>query len=151
MYFLKTDTVSGYLMTPVVTEALFYYHFSAHTTPTVLRNPLQHLLHFTQTSPMHAQTSFQSSLPKNDVPTYVWSYMHVTFLPLIYWIPNYFTLSLSRLTLCVKTVPLMSHTIIHTNALARFLTFSFQKGLKQISASTLTQSSRYRPFITNGF
>ena len=44
LYFLKTDNVSGYIMTPVITEALYDNHLSTYTTTTVMRHTIQHLL-----------------------------------------------------------------------------------------------------------
>ena len=80
LYFLKTNNIYGYLVTPVVTDALYDHQFSAHTPTIVLCHTIQHLLHFTHTSPLYAKTSFQNSLPKSDVPKYVQSYIHIKYL-----------------------------------------------------------------------
>ena len=104
----------------------------------VQRHALQHKLHVSHITPMYAQTYFQNSLLINGVPTYIWSYIHITPLSCIYWIPNFFPLSHTILTLSVWTLSFTEHASICTNKIARFFMFYFQKGLKKISAPTIT-------------
>ena len=68
-YFLKTNTVSGYLVTSVAKEVLRYHHLSACPMNVIQRHTLQHILLFAHTLPTYAQTSFRNSLSKNDAPT----------------------------------------------------------------------------------
>ena len=98
LYFVGTNNVSRYLVTPFFTEALYDYHLYTHPPNTVLRHTLQHLLKFTYLLPMYAEKSFQNSLPKNGIPTYVISYIHITSLSRISWIPDSFNLSHTCLT-----------------------------------------------------
>ena len=132
--FLNIYNVSRYFMTPVEKDSLYNNHFYAPHLTDVLRHTLQHILHFTHTSPTYAQTSFQNSLLKNDLPTNVLFYMHIVFLSHISLIPSSFNLSLACLILHFQTVSFTAHTIIQTHALAHFFTL----GSKKISASTLT-------------
>ena len=99
-----------------------------HHTISIQRHTLQDLPHFTHTSPIYTQTSFQNNHPKNDVPTSVQSYVHIAYLSCISLIPNSFTLSCACLTPRVQTVSFMAHASICTNIPARFFVFSFQKG-----------------------
>ena len=115
LYFLKDHNVSGYLVVLVVAEALYDNYFSSRTQNTALCHTLQHLLQFTHTSTTYAQTSFRNSLLTNDIPTYVWSYIHIPYVSCIYSIPNYFTLSISLLNLLVQTLSFMAHSSIRTN------------------------------------
>ena len=121
--FLKTDNVSEYIIPPVMTEALYDNNFSVRPPSSVLRHTLQHILHSTQPSPSYAQNSFRNSLPPNDIRTPVQSNIHITYLYRISWIPDYFTLSLTHLTLRVQKV----HASIHSCALAYIFTFLLQK------------------------
>ena len=73
LYFLKTNNVSGYIMTPIMMEALYDHHLSARTTTTVLRHIFHPILYFNQTSPTYTLNSFRNSLLQNDVPPYIQS------------------------------------------------------------------------------
>ena len=119
---MKTNNVSGYIMTPVITDAIYDHHFSARPRTKVIRHTLQQLTPFIHPPPTYAQTSFQTSLLPNDVPTSVQSYVHIAYLSQISCITNYFNLSLSRLTPCVETVLFTAHASIHTYILAHIFT-----------------------------
>ena len=147
MYFLKTNNIYGYIVTPVVTEVLYNHHFSSCPLTAILNHTLQHILHCNHISYMYAQTFFPNSLLTNDVPTYVQSYIHITYLSVISWIPNSFTIYLSQLSLHVQTVSFTSRNSICTDVLTRFFTFYFLKGLKQIYLSTHYYVSQYRTFF----
>ena len=147
--FLKTNNVSGYLMTTVVTEALYNHHFYARPETTILCHKFQHLLHFTHTPPNYAKNSFWKIILTYGVPTYIQSYIHIMSLSRSSRTTNSFAISLYRLTPHVKIASFTEHTSIHTFFLTCFFKFYFQKGLNQISASTLAQVLQYRPFIKN--
>ena len=104
--FLKTNNISGYIMTPLMTEAFCDNNLSSHPLTTVPCHTLQHLLHFTHPSHTYANNSFKKSLPKNDLPTSVQSSVHIASLSRIYWIPNPFTLSI-----CISISLTHTHTI----------------------------------------
>ena len=70
----KTCTVYGFLMTPVVTEALYNHHFSDCHLTKILRHTFQHLLYSMHTSPTYMQTSLWNCLMKKDV-----FYIHIMF------------------------------------------------------------------------
>ena len=93
LYFLNTNNVSGYIMTPVITSAFYDHHLSYHTLTAVLCHTLQHILHFTHPSPTYTQTSFINSLLKNDVPPFL-SNVNPTYQFLISCIKIFLTLSL---------------------------------------------------------
>ena len=103
------------------------HHFSARHPTTSQRHTLQHILHFNYTSHMYANKTFQNSLPKNNIPISVQSYVNIASLYQVYCIQISFTLSISRFTPHVKTVSFTAHSSIHTKSLARFFTFLFQK------------------------
>ena len=134
---------------PVIMETLYYHHLYALPPTTVLRHTLQHILNFNHTPPTYVNFSFQNSIMTNDVPTSVWYYTHIKSLSHISWTPNYFNLLISHLTLRANIVFLTAHAIVHTNTFTCLFTFYLKKGLKQISASTLTYVLRYNPFIIN--
>ena len=69
LYFLKTNNDSGYITTPVMTEEFYNNNFYACPPTNILRHIIQHVLHFTYTSPTYSQTSFIKILLNNDVPT----------------------------------------------------------------------------------
>ena len=75
--FMNTNNISGYIMTPVITEAFYNHHFSACPITTVLRHTLQHLLYFTHPPPTYAKKSFRNSLPQNDIHPSVRSNVHI--------------------------------------------------------------------------
>ena len=95
---------SGYIITPVVTYALYDHRFYSRSPIAILHHTLQHILHFTHTSHTYAQNSFQNCLPKNDLPTYVLFYMNITFLSHISWIPNSINLSIMINPACANSL-----------------------------------------------
>ena len=123
LYFLKTNNFSGYIMTRVITEAIYNHHFSARSLNIILLHTLKHLLHFTHPFLTYAQTSFRNSLSQNDVPKSVRSNVHITSFSCISCIPNSFTLSLKHLTTYVQTISLTANPVIITCTLARIFTF----------------------------
>ena len=135
IYFLKTNTVSGYLMTPVVKEALYDYYFYACPPNPIKLHTLQYIIHFTHTSPTYAWTSLQKSLPKNYAPTSVWSYINIESFSCIPLITNSITHYLSRLNQRVQKVSLMEHASIRTNVLASLFPFP-SKRVKKIWINT---------------
>ena len=78
LYFLNTNNVSGYIITPIITEEFCDHHLCSCTLTAVLCNTLQHILHFTQPPPTCMQTSFRKSLLQNEVPPFVQSNVHLT-------------------------------------------------------------------------
>ena len=107
---------------------------------------LQHLQHFTHTTPTYAQTFFQNCFPTNDISTYIQLSMHI--IPFVPHFLNYKFLQSISLTLKprVKIFFFMAHASILTNALACF----FMLGFNQKSTSALTHVLWYMPFIKNG-
>ena len=73
LYFLKTDNVSGYIITPIITDESYDNNLSACPPTTFLRHTLQHIFRFTQPSPTYAQTYFRNSLTQNYIPPSVQS------------------------------------------------------------------------------
>ena len=82
--------------------------------------------------PMHKLISKIFSRQMTYLYTFTFSYILRVF-SCISWIPNSFTLSLSRLTLRVQTLSLTSHTSIHTHASAYFFMLGFNIFLLQHS------------------
>ena len=96
MNFLKTYHVSGYLMNTVVTEALYDHYFSARNPTTVILHKLQHLLHFTHTSPICAETILQNCL-FDKWRTYIRSILHAYYI----FVPHFLNYNILHfLSLC---------------------------------------------------
>ena len=133
-----------------MTEALYDNNFSDRTPTTILRHTLQHLLHFTQPSPMYAQTSFRNSLTKNDVPPSVQS-KRKSYVLVLYFLHSEFLNYLS-----LMSNPTCPNNILHITSWYMYMrTYTYiyifvAKGLTQISKSALTHISLYRNFIPNG-
>ena len=93
----------------------------------------------------YTQTSFQTRLPTNYVHTYILFSMHIMFLPHISGIPNYFIFPHSYLNSHLQIFSFPIHASIFTHTLMSF----FVIGLTEISTTTLTHVSWYRPFLAN--
>ena len=147
--FLKTDNVSGYIIPPVMNEALYDNNFSVRPPSSVLRHTLQHILHSTQPSPSYAQTSFRNSLTQNDVPPSVQS-KRKSYVLVLYFLHYEFLNYLS-----LMSNPTFPNNILHITSWYtymrnyKYIYIFVPKGLTQISKSTLTHISLYRPFIPN--
>ena len=98
-----------------------------------------HTLQLYLQKPTYMPTLLLSHLWPNSVPTYILFSKHIPR------ITNSFTFSLSYLTPNVQIVSFLTYTRKFTHTLARFSTI----GLTQVSNSTLTQISWYRPFLVN--
>ena len=130
LYFINTNNIPEYILNPVMAKPLYDHHVSARTTITAIYQKLQNILQPPHPTPKYAQTSFRNSIPQNDVPTSVLSYININYLSHIFWIPHYFThfLTWSPLTPHVKTIYFTAHASIITWVLACIFTFLFQKG-----------------------
>ena len=80
IYFLKTITFYGYLMTPFSKEALYNHHLFARPLTTVIHQTIKHLLHFTHASQLYATSLLRNSLPTNNIPSYAQSYICTAYL-----------------------------------------------------------------------
>ena len=81
LYFLNTNSLSGYITTLVITDALYNHHLSDRSTTTIICPTLRHLLHHPHSSHEPEKTYFRKSILKNHVTTSVQYNVHIKFCP----------------------------------------------------------------------